>query len=40
MQGSSLEGTPGPQYLPGERLENAKPPKFTFGFRRGGGLKI
>jgi len=37
MQLNSIEGTPGPQYLPGERLENPKAPKFTFGFRRGGG---
>ena len=37
MQLSSIEGTPGPQYIPGERPENQKPPKYTFGFRRGGG---
>lgn len=39
MQLNTVEGTPGPQYLPGERLEVQKAPKFTFGFRRGGGLK-
>jgi len=37
MQLNSLEQTPGPQYLPKERLEVVKPPEFTFGFRRGGG---
>ncbi|TNV77111.1 hypothetical protein FGO68_gene16742 [Halteria grandinella] len=39
MQLNTVETTPGPQYLPKERLEVQKAPLYTFGFRRGGGLK-
>lgn len=39
MQGNNLEQTPGPQYLPNDKPEIVKLPKYTFGFRRGGGLK-
>lgn len=31
--------TPGPQYLPKTRPEVVKQPEYTFGYRRGGGLK-
>ena len=40
MQLNSLETTPGPQYLPKDRPEFEKQPLYTFGYRRGGGLKI
>jgi len=40
MQGNTLEQTPGPQYLPGNKPELAIYPKYTFGYRRGGGLKV
>ena len=39
MQGNNLEQVPGPQYLPGPKPELHIYPKFTFGYRRGGGLK-
>ena len=39
MQLNALETTPGPQYLPKTRPEVVKEPEYTFGYRRGGGLK-
>jgi hypothetical protein len=39
MQINALETTPGPQYLPKTRPEVVKEPEYTFGYRRGGGLK-
>ena len=39
MQLNAIETTPGPQYLPKERLEVVKALLYTFGYRRGGGLK-
>jgi hypothetical protein len=39
MQGNNLEQTPGPQYLPNDKPEIVIEPKYTFGYRRGGGLK-
>jgi hypothetical protein len=39
MQLNALETTPGPQYLPKTKPEVIKEPEYTFGYRRGGGLK-
>lgn len=39
MQLNSLETIPGPQYLPNDKPEFQVAPKYTFGYRRGGGLK-
>ena len=37
MPVNSFERNPGPQYLPGDRPEKKKSPKFTFGHRRQNG---
>ena len=39
MQPNNLEQNPGPQYFPKDKPELVKEPQYTFGYRRGGGLK-
>jgi hypothetical protein len=34
---TTVEKTPGPQYMPNDKPEIKKEPKYTFGFRRQGG---
>jgi len=39
MQPNNLEQNPGPQYYPKDKPELKRAALYTFGFRRGGGLK-
>ena len=39
MQPNNLEQNPGPQYYPKDKPELARAAQYTFGYRRGGGLK-